>query len=432
MTAANAVAAPGTGRRELVSRVAIIVLIAVAIGAGIAINTVGTVILVLAGLAILGLVLAGARVADIFLGCLAGLLIGYAFLGRGFAYIGGGPIYLSELLIPVALFAWVRGRQPGRFGPVSFLLVVFMTWGAIQTIPYLGRYGIDALRDSVTWAYGVYALAVAAVIRSEHIRTATRVYAKLILPFLIWVPIAILILPFVGLPNSPGSDVPIVFVKGGDLGVHLGAVGAFILLGLYARARGGVGAPEPVLWAFWLFASATAGLANRSGLLAVATVGATMFYVRAAKRWLILIFVGLVLLVPVLIVGPTCATGRPGLFGRGHRRERHERRRRLEQRHAGGHSHLPDRLVDEDRLLHGRRSVLLDVARATASISRTTTASSRQPTSHCGHRTTSTSKSWRGRACRDSSCGSRSRWHSGCRCSGRLGVRPSSRTRGGP
>ena len=292
------------GRRDLLLRMTAVLLVAIGIGVLAAMNPPLAVLLVVGGVAILGLLLVGVHVAEVFLGLLAVMLVFYAFTGRGFAHIGGGPLYPSELMIPVAIWAWIRCRQPGRFGLVSVLLVAFMVWGAMQTIPYVGRYGIDALRDGVTYGYGIYALAIAAILRDEHLRAATRLYARLILPFVLWVPIAVFILPILPLPFAPGSDVAIVDVKGGDMGVLLGAIAAFILLGLYAAVKGVTKAPEPILWGLWLIAVAAAGTVNRGGLLAAATVAATMFYIRSATRWLVLIFVALILFVPVVLIDP--------------------------------------------------------------------------------------------------------------------------------
>jgi O-Antigen ligase len=296
-------------RRDIAIRAIAVVGLTLTVGVLTAVNPPVTLLLVLASLAMIGLLLVGKRIATVFLGGLAIILIGYAFLGRGFAHIGGGPIYISELMLPVAILAWLRCRQPGRFGPVSLLLVAFMAWGALQTIPYIPRYGFDALRDAVTWGYGIYALVIAAILRDEHLRAGVRLYARLILPFLLWVPIAMFLVRVVPLPLSPGAEVTIIDVKGGDLGVLLGAIGAFILVGLYATTRTGFQVPEPVLWGFWLIAVAVAGIINRGGLVAAATVGATIFYVRAATRWLVLIFVALALVVPLILIDPRIQVG---------------------------------------------------------------------------------------------------------------------------
>src|ERR1700690_1477586 len=53
-------------------------------------------------LAIGAVVLLGARVVTVFLGALGVLLIAYAFLGRGVAHVGIGPVYIGELVLALA------------------------------------------------------------------------------------------------------------------------------------------------------------------------------------------------------------------------------------------------------------------------------------------------------------------------------------------
>ena len=116
-------------------------------------------------------------------------------------------------------------------------------------------------------------------------------------------PIVAVLTAVVTLPPVPGSNVPILIFKGGDFGVHLAGVGAFVFLGLYARGTGWR-LPEPLLWALWLGAVAVVGIGNCGGLLAVATSAAVVLYVRAAGRWLTLFFVALALMVPLILIDP--------------------------------------------------------------------------------------------------------------------------------
>ena len=85
---------------------------------------------------------------------LAGLLVGYAFFGRAFAYLGVRPIFVGEVALLVGLWAFVRVCSKGASGPPSAFIILFMVWGALRTIPYIGTYGVDALRDGVIWGYG--------------------------------------------------------------------------------------------------------------------------------------------------------------------------------------------------------------------------------------------------------------------------------------
>jgi len=83
------------------------------------------------------------RVVRAFLVALAALLVGYMFLGRGFAHLGRPPIYVGEFVLLVGLVAttvaFVRLRLPLRFSPVVWLLLGFMVLGLARTVPYLGQ-----------------------------------------------------------------------------------------------------------------------------------------------------------------------------------------------------------------------------------------------------------------------------------------------------
>jgi hypothetical protein len=271
------------------------------LGVGTALDPAVAALVVGLAIAVIGVILVGDRIGDAFLGGLAVMLVGYAFLGRSFAYLGISPLYLGELALPIALVALVRSRQRDRFQPIHGLLLAFMAWGALQTIPYVPRYGIDALRDAVTWGYGIYAIAVSFILTSGHLRAGISAYGRLIPAFLLWVPLAALLTLFVSLPNVPGSNVPIVVFKGGDFGVHLAGIAAFIFLGLYASGRG-VRVPEPLIWIPWLFGVGVAGILNRGGLVAASMAAATLLYVRAATRWLAVIFIAVTLMVPVILM----------------------------------------------------------------------------------------------------------------------------------
>lgn len=292
----------GVDRARAVAILAL-VLATVALGVGTALNPVVAALVVGVAIAVIGVVLVGDRIGDVFLGTLAFMLAGYAFLGRSFAYLGVSPLYLGELALPIALVALVRCRQRDRFQPIHGLLLAFMVWGALQTIPYIPQYGIDALRDAVTWGYAIYAIVVSFILTSGHLRTALSIYGRLIPVFLLWVPVAAALELFASLPTVPGSDVPIVVFKGGDFGVHLAGIAAFILLGLYAAGRY-PRIPEPLIWIPWLLAVGVAGILNRGGLIAASMAAATVLYVRATTRWLAIMFIALMLFVPVVIIDP--------------------------------------------------------------------------------------------------------------------------------
>ena len=263
-----------------------------------------------AALALLPFVLAGAlglraalpRWSLLLLG---GCLLGYALLGRGFAYIGAPPLYIGELTLlacgGAALLA-ARGRGLLR-SPVALLLLVYLLIGAAATAPWVGRYGLDALRDAALWGYGLFALAVAALLlRGGWVLEAARQYVRFVPVFLWCVPVLVLLSELNPglLPRLPGADAPLGQLKGGDVAVHLAGIAALLLLGLPALLRGGRAAPGTGLasgetggaarrewgwWTLWLAAAAIPVFRVRAGLLAIAAALFVVAALRPGSRW---------------------------------------------------------------------------------------------------------------------------------------------------
>ena len=244
------------------------------------------------------------------LGLIGVCLAGYAFLGKGFAYLGVPPLFVGELALGLGLMAiWpLRPVAIGRTPVLTALLIVFMLIGAVNTVPFLGEYGVTALRDATLWAYGLFALITATLlIRLQWVGAALHRYSRLIPAFLVFAPLSVLLYRLAPglIPAWPGSGVPVVFPKGGDLAVHLAGVMAFLMLGLHqpapesGMAMPGPG-PAPVAprphqtevrsgkewwwWALWLIGS----LSVFTGRGALVTVGASAIAVvllRPLSRW---------------------------------------------------------------------------------------------------------------------------------------------------
>jgi hypothetical protein len=250
------------------------------------------------------------RPARIFLIVLGALLAGYAFLGKGLAHVGLPPLYVGELLLPLAVVAIAASARRIRVGLVEGLILGFIALGIVRMLPGLQRYGIDALRDSVVWGYAVYALAVAWVVRAVDFAVITRWYARLIPVFLAWIPVAAVLWYRFGnsLPHGPGSEVPIVFFKSGDFAVHLAGVAAFLLVGLYVAQRG-ARAIEPLLWVAWLAGLAIVGALTRGGMMAAAMSGSVILFTRSAGRWISAIAVGVALAAVLLLLNPEVDLG---------------------------------------------------------------------------------------------------------------------------
>lgn len=233
------------------------------------------------------------------LGFLGLCLVGYALLGRGFAYLGVPPIYVGELALGLCLLALLlagRLRELARSW-LAWVLGAYLLVGAAATLPYWPLYGLDTLRDAVLWGYGLFALAVAALLLGQGwTLEAARRYVRFAPLFLLWTPLAVVLFEVAGsrLPRLPGAAAPIPDVKGGDVAVHLAGIAALLLLGLPRLLRPEVRAApqrwvrqEWLWWGLWLLAAAIPLFRVRAGMLAVALAVLIVVALRPARsRWL--------------------------------------------------------------------------------------------------------------------------------------------------
>jgi hypothetical protein len=232
------------------------------------------------------------RLPNLFLGSLGAILMGYAFFGRSFAYIGVAPVFVGELVLLLGLLAALMsgGLASSLRSPLSWLFVAFAGWCATRTLPYFRIYGMDALRDAVIWGYGIFALLVVAFLpRSGWLTRIPTWYGRMVPWFVAWVPIGWVIFHFFGaaLPTMPGSEsVSVLNYKPGDMAVHLAGVAAFLVLSLHqfgeAPARGGRRALEWIVWAIWLVGFMIVAVMNRGGALASIAALFTVMLLRPA------------------------------------------------------------------------------------------------------------------------------------------------------
>jgi hypothetical protein len=231
------------------------------------------------------------KLPQIFLVTLGVALICYAFLGKGFAYLGTGSFYVGELVLALGLvtaLVCLRDLLTVRSLTV-WALIAFCVWGALRTAPYLSIYGFDALRDATLWGYSLFAvLAGAFLVTTNWLRRIPEQFVVWTPWFLLWVPIGTIIVSVAGnaLPRNPLTDTAIFGLKPGDLSVHLAGVAAFLLVGLHEittrrenpvaggslapRSAGGL-LQEWVWWLGWLVGFFVTGAQNRGGLLSMLT-----------------------------------------------------------------------------------------------------------------------------------------------------------------
>ncbi|ULH17593.1 O-antigen ligase family protein (plasmid) [Deinococcus sp. KNUC1210] len=235
-----------------------------------------------------------AHLPRLALGALGLCLIGYALFGRGFAYLGVAPLYVGEAALLLCLLAaalHTRWRVLAA-SPLTYLLGVYLLIGLVATVPQIGIYGLISLRDAVLWGYGLFALAVAALlIRFGAVTQVAATSLRFVPIFLVCAPLATLAVQLFGgaIPRLPGTDAALIEVKGGDVAVHLAGIAALLMLGLprlLSRGRlSTLARHEWLWWALWLATAAIPVFRVRAGLLAIAAAVLIVLVLRPASRW---------------------------------------------------------------------------------------------------------------------------------------------------
>lgn len=243
------------------------------------------------------------RLPGLYLGVLGGLLAGYLLFGRGFAYLGVGAVlpglpvstlFVGDLVLALGILAFAL--RPPRAQPLSpgaaalaGLVGLFMLWSLVATVPYLGRYGLAALRDAALWGYAAFALPVMTFLDSRgRLERCLGWFRTLIPAFLVWVVLAELLRSVPGRVPMVDDGVPLIDLKPGDVGVHLAGVGAFMMLGLHRPSDAGArgwrrGWIEALVWVGWSIDFALVAARNRGGGLAV--LAALAAVALAARAW---------------------------------------------------------------------------------------------------------------------------------------------------
>ena len=171
--------------------------------------------------------------SDYYLMALWALLAGYAIVGKPFAYIGVPPVYVGEIVFALGIVAFLNSKcAVAAFATLpSLLLGVLVGWTILRTLPYLGEFGVDALRDSVIVVYGGFALIIVALLleRPERILLIIR-FLRVVATIAIVVAPCLLVLRLMGIIELP--------VKAGLVADHLAGAGLLILLGFMRASVG--------------------------------------------------------------------------------------------------------------------------------------------------------------------------------------------------
>lgn len=244
-------------------------------------------------------------VGKLYLALVGAILIGYAIMDRGFAYLGVPPVFVGEIVLALGVFVILTGAFSTRvfISPITWVMSVFVLWQLLITLQYIRVYGLVAIRDAATWYYAIFAFLMAGILlRSRSVRKFPDWYAICLPWFLIAAPALFLATALFreSIPTYPISGKPVIYVKPGDVGVHLAGIAAFLALGLnrlFPRVgnRSFLG-KDFVLWAFVVADLIVVGSRNRGGLLSFLTACAVVTLFRPMNR-LIKIIVPLVVVV---------------------------------------------------------------------------------------------------------------------------------------
>ncbi len=204
----------------------------------------------------------GASPHDTYLFALCWVLAGYAVLGRGFAAIGLPPLYIGELSLLAGVVVLLRTRcwlaLPAT--PACLILLVLMVWVVLRTVPYVGPYGIDALRDSVVILYGLFALVVIALVVEDPRRLAWIVSLYARFAWLYGIIGGALFIGSVFLAERlPQAPIQLPYVRPGEAATHLAGAAVFVLLGLRRVT---------LVWCVLLVVSMVLVSASRAAMLA--------------------------------------------------------------------------------------------------------------------------------------------------------------------
>jgi hypothetical protein len=196
--------------------------------------------------------------SDYYLVALGLLLAGYAIFAKYFAYIGFAPVYVGEIVFSMGIIAFLKSRcAVATLATLPSLLLGFLFgWAIIRTLPYLGEFGADAMRDSAAVVYSGFAFIIAALLLEKPERLA------LIISYLCVVvgSIVVLAAPLLIMLSVMTTDVNI-YIKITLLQLHLTGAALLMLLG-FKRASIG-------LLIFLFIGIALASTQNRSGTFAM-------------------------------------------------------------------------------------------------------------------------------------------------------------------
>ncbi len=251
------------------------------------------------------------------------LLLGYQFLGKGFAYLGHYPVFVGEIgvalgVLSLLLVLITRGRLYGKrlASAEVILLILFLIWSTVRTIPFIPVYSFTTLRDAALFGYSAFAVLIILLMSGRRLEQFLGIYGGFIPIFLLWLPILYVVRQVIGFDYKlPGSDVSLLWVKFGDAGVHLGMVGAYLLLRLdrFLKSRPWNIGMILALWMLWGGAWIVYGTQGRAGMVAALLGVFSVILMRPKTRWDRPLLLGVVLIVFLMATNLQLTSSKQGV-----------------------------------------------------------------------------------------------------------------------
>lgn len=216
------------------------------------------------------------------------ILMGYLFMGKGFAYAGVNPLFISEVVIGLGVLSVVlipfsdRLKVANRYiNWVMIPLIVYVGWSSLRTFPYVGTYQLDAVRDGMLFGYAIYSFLIFLLVSRENVERFISILSRILPYFVLISPLLFVFSFMVEIPiRFPGSPVSILEVKAGDAGVHLGGIAAFMLLRLDRYNRPWSNGLLWLMWICWVISWLMFGAFNRGGMVSASLAVALVLVLR--------------------------------------------------------------------------------------------------------------------------------------------------------
>ncbi|MDH3606410.1 MAG: O-antigen ligase family protein [Acidimicrobiia bacterium] len=235
------------------------------------------------------------------------LLLGYLLFDRTFAWfhIPGTPLFVGELALIFGLFTILRTPHLGRIIRMSRpiqLLMLFMLWGFALGFEGYSNWGIDAVRDSALWYYGIFALISSVLLLykpelwDEMVDGLTR-----FIPFFFMVMVVRFLFGNVDIgARVPDSRTPYTAHKTANIAVNIAIALAFLLLVIGPALTKDLKRRGTSLTLFGLLLVVAVGTQSRGGFLAAFLILAVVFVLARHARGVMLGVVALAVLVAIL------------------------------------------------------------------------------------------------------------------------------------